>query len=238
MQYLLLIYENETELGDDDRRPTARRCRRVPRRSPRASRRAGTTRAATRSSRRRRRRPCACATASAQTTDGPFAETREQLGGYYLVDAKDLDEAIGIAERIPGARTARSKCVRSCRCRRCERGRRSRRIRKARSRASSARSPSRVLATLIRLLGDFDAAEEALQDAFAAAVEQWERDGLPANPRAWLVSAGRHRAIDRMRRDARFAARVDEHRRVARGSATEPIESSTTRAASTTTGCG
>jgi RNA polymerase sigma-70 factor (ECF subfamily) len=69
---------------------------------------------------------------------------------------------------------------------------------------------SRVLATLIRLLGDFDAAEEALQDAFVAAVEQWKHDGMPANPRAWLVSAGRHRAIDRLRRDARFAARVEE----------------------------
>ena len=69
---------------------------------------------------------------------------------------------------------------------------------------------SRVLATLIRLLGDFDAAEEAMQDAFVAALERWERDGLPANPRAWLVSAGRHRAIDRLRRDARFAARVEE----------------------------
>jgi RNA polymerase sigma-70 factor (ECF subfamily) len=63
----------------------------------------------------------------------------------------------------------------------------------------------RVLATLIRLLGDFDAAEEALQDAFSAAVEQWPRQGKPDNPRAWLVSAGRNRAIDRMRRAARFA---------------------------------
>src|SRR2546429_4239346 len=50
----------------------------------------------------------------------------------------------------------------------------------------------RVLATLIRLLGDFDLAEEALHDAFTAAVERWPRDGVPANPRAWLVSAGRH----------------------------------------------
>src|SRR6185437_4677303 len=64
----------------------------------------------------------------------------------------------------------------------------------------------RVLATLIRLLGDFDRAEEALHDAFAAAVEQWPRDGLPANPRAWLVSAGRFKAIDAMRRRARFDA--------------------------------
>ena len=54
----------------------------------------------------------------------------------------------------------------------------------------------RVFATLIRLLGDFDLAEEALHDAFAAAVEQWPRDGVPANPRAWLVSAGRFKAID------------------------------------------
>lgn len=69
---------------------------------------------------------------------------------------------------------------------------------------------SRALATLIRLLGDFDVAEEALQDAFAAAVERWPRDGIPSNPRAWLVSAGRHRAIDRLRRDARFSANVDE----------------------------
>ncbi len=64
----------------------------------------------------------------------------------------------------------------------------------------------RVLATLIRLLGDFDLAEEALHDAFAAAMEQWPRDGVPANPRAWLVSTGRFKAIDTMRRRARFDA--------------------------------
>ena len=62
----------------------------------------------------------------------------------------------------------------------------------------------RVLATLIRLLGDFDLAEEALQDAFRAALEQWPRDGVPANPRAWLVSAGRFKGIDSRRRRARF----------------------------------
>lgn len=64
----------------------------------------------------------------------------------------------------------------------------------------------RVLATLIRLLGDFELAEEALHDAFAAAVQQWPRDGVPSNPRAWLVSAGRFKAIDRIRRRARFDA--------------------------------
>ncbi|MES1943518.1 ECF subfamily RNA polymerase sigma-70 factor [Salinisphaera sp. PC39] len=62
----------------------------------------------------------------------------------------------------------------------------------------------RVLATLIRLLGDFELAEEALHDAFAAAMVQWPKDGLPDNPRAWLVSAGRFKAIDGLRRRARF----------------------------------
>jgi len=64
----------------------------------------------------------------------------------------------------------------------------------------------RVLATLIRLLGDFDLAEEAMQEAFAAAVERWPTDGVPRNPRAWLVSAGRFKAIDSLRRRARFDA--------------------------------
>lgn len=62
----------------------------------------------------------------------------------------------------------------------------------------------RVLATLIRLLGDFDLAEEALHEAFRSAVEQWPREGVPDNPRAWLVSAGRFRAIDSLRRQRRF----------------------------------
>jgi RNA polymerase sigma-70 factor, ECF subfamily len=68
----------------------------------------------------------------------------------------------------------------------------------------------RVLATLIRLLGDFDLAEDALQDAFAAAVRTWPEEGVPRNPRAWLVSAGRFRAIDRIRRRARFDASTAE----------------------------
>ncbi|MGG2397724.1 RNA polymerase sigma factor [Pseudomonas sp. SH1-B] len=62
----------------------------------------------------------------------------------------------------------------------------------------------RVLATLIRLLGDFDLAEEALHEAFRSAVEQWPQGGVPDNPRAWLVSAGRFRAIDNLRRQRRF----------------------------------
>ncbi|MBO9551338.1 RNA polymerase sigma factor [Pseudomonas sp.] len=66
------------------------------------------------------------------------------------------------------------------------------------------RDSRRILATLIRLLGDFDLAEEALHDAFFIAVERWQRDGIPDNPRAWLVSTGRFKAIDALRRRARF----------------------------------
>jgi RNA polymerase sigma-70 factor, ECF subfamily len=87
----------------------------------------------------------------------------------------------------------------------------------------------RVLATLIRLLGDFDLAEEALHDAFAAALEQWPREGVPANPRAWLVSVGRFRAIDALRRRARFdASLVDLSKRLeaATDSAVEPEDDS------------
>ncbi len=72
----------------------------------------------------------------------------------------------------------------------------------------------RVLATLIRLLGDFDIAEEALHDAFRAALEQWPRDGIPDNPRAWLVSAGRFKAIDGIRRRARFDSLEDHAEQV------------------------
>lgn len=68
----------------------------------------------------------------------------------------------------------------------------------------------RILATLIRLLGDFDVAEDAMQDAFAAAAEQWPSEGIPANPRAWLVSVGRFKAIDGARRRARFTSSLED----------------------------
>jgi RNA polymerase sigma-70 factor, ECF subfamily len=91
----------------------------------------------------------------------------------------------------------------------------------------------RVLATLIRLLGDFDRAEEALSDAFTAAMEQWPRDGIPDNPRAWLVSAGRFKAIDALRRRARFdrsiqaiAEQLDDSDGVAEGLSAEALDAS------------
>ena len=87
------------------------------------------------------------------------------------------------------------------------------------------RSESRqVLATLIRLLKDFNLAEEALQEAFAAAVEQWPRDGIPANPRAWLVSTGRFKAIDGMRRRARHDASMNELAAHIETTTSDPLE--------------
>src|SRR5687767_15464786 len=68
----------------------------------------------------------------------------------------------------------------------------------------------RVFATLVRLLGDFDLAEEALAEAFRAALEQWPQDGVPDNPRAWLVSTGRFKAIDGIRRQSRFVSTEQE----------------------------
>jgi RNA polymerase sigma-70 factor (ECF subfamily) len=82
----------------------------------------------------------------------------------------------------------------------------------------------RVFATLIRLLGDFDLAEEALHDAFTAAVEVWPRDGVPANPRAWLISTGRFKAINGIRRRDRFDASLREIARRMDDGATNPME--------------
>ena len=85
------------------------------------------------------------------------------------------------------------------------------------------REAGRVLATLIRLLGDFDSAEEGRQDAFAAALEQWPIHGVPDNPRAWLISAGRNKAVDRIRRASVFRAKVVD-RELAEGEPASSIE--------------
>src|SRR5579859_2317142 len=68
----------------------------------------------------------------------------------------------------------------------------------------------RILASLIHLIGDFDLAEDAVQEAFALALEQWPPAGVPHNPRAWIIGTARHKAIDKIRRAARFSERRDE----------------------------
>jgi RNA polymerase sigma-70 factor, ECF subfamily len=87
------------------------------------------------------------------------------------------------------------------------------------------RESSRVLATLIRLVGDFDLAEEALHEAFTAAMEQWPQQGVPENPRAWLISAGRFRAVDVLRRRSRADASLDELSRRIEADAASPTAS-------------
>jgi len=82
----------------------------------------------------------------------------------------------------------------------------------------------RVLATLIRLLGDFDVAEEALHDAFRAALEQWPRDGVPANPRAWLTVTARRKAYDTLRRESARAGKETAASMQMPGTAADPAE--------------
>ena len=130
------------------------------------------------------------------TTDGPFAELKEAIGGYCLLRGRRprRRDRAGVAH--PGRAHGR------------------------RGRGAPARGAvaildqafrehwGRVLATLIGFLGDFDLAEEAAQEAFAIAAERWPREGVPANPRMWLVTTARNRAIDRIRRDRTLAAKT------------------------------
>ena len=147
-------------------------------------------------------------------TDGPFAETKEQLGGYYLLECKDLDEALDWAAQIPEAKTGSIEVRPVMDYEAMARGR---------TRGAEAVAPERpaarlvdrlfrresgqAVAVLARILGDLDRAEEAVQDAFLVALERWPRDGVPDNPAAWIVTAARNRAIDRIRAERRWAGR-------------------------------
>src|ERR1700704_6576468 len=82
----------------------------------------------------------------------------------------------------------------------------------------------RIVATLIRLLGDFDVAEEAAQEAFTAASDQWPSAGVPEFPRAWIIQTARHKAIDRIRRQARFAEKVESYAAFERSETVEQPE--------------
>ncbi len=81
---------------------------------------------------------------------------------------------------------------------------------------------SRIVATLISLLGDFDLAEDCAQEAFAIAVDQWRESGVPENPRAWIVRTARHKAIDRIRRRTNFAEKMEPYAREQEPALTEP----------------
>src|SRR5215211_6537876 len=137
-----------------------------------------------------------------ELTDGPFATTKEFLAGYYLLECDDLDQALRQAERVPLTRYGSVE------------------VRPVMAAAEVARAfrdeRAAVLATLIRHVGDFQLAEDAVQDAFTDAVAAWRRDGVPARPGAWLTIAARRRAIDRLRRDRSLADRADRLAELAR----------------------
>ena len=128
-------------------------------------------------------------------TDGPFADTKEIFGGFYLFEADNLD--------------GRSSWRRGSR-RRVSAARSSTAVRGALALLEQVFRDEwgRVLACLIGFLGDFDLAEEAAQEAFAVAAERWPRDGVPANPGAWLTVTARNRAIDRIRRERTLAEKT------------------------------
>ncbi len=134
------------------------------------------------------------------TTDGPFAETKEALGGYYLLRGRRPRRGDRAGGAGPGGAHGR-------------RGRGAPASGGALIEQVFREQWGRVLAALVGFLGDFDLAEEAAQEAFAIGGERWPRDGVPANPGAWLITTARNRAIDRIRRDRTLAAKYEAARR-------------------------
>ena len=130
------------------------------------------------------------------TTDGPFADTKEVFGGYYVFEADEPrrgDRAGGADPGGPSRRRDRGPSVGGA---------------LALLEEVFRDEWGRVLASLVGFLGDFDLAEEAAQEAFAVAAERWPRDGVPANPGAWLTVTARNRAIDRIRRERTLAEKT------------------------------
>ena len=130
------------------------------------------------------------------TTDGPFVEIKEAIGGYLLLRGRRPRRRDRAGRADPGGAHGRR-----------DRGAPDRGVVAILEQAFRDQW-GRVLAALIGFLGDFDLAEEAAQEAFAIAAERWPRDGVPANPGAWLVTTARNRAIDRIRRDRTLAAKT------------------------------
>ena len=137
-------------------------------------------------------------------TDGPFAETREYLGGYYILDLPDLDTAIDWAARCPGARAWRVEVRPIQELRPVMTGGRA----AGSVEAVFREERGRLLGLLVRQFGDLDLAEDVASDAIEAALERWPVDGVPATPVAWLLTTARRKAVDRLRRDKAYAARL------------------------------
>ena len=136
-------------------------------------------------------------------SDGPFAETKEQLGGYYMLDVREPRRGDRVGAQVPGGdASGRSSCVRSRNTIRPERAAAPSPAADAVARCFRAEF-GRAVAILARGLGgDVDRAEEAVQDAYAVALDRWPRDGVPSTPAAWILTTAKRRAIDRLRREA------------------------------------
>ena len=134
-------------------------------------------------------------------------ETKEQLGGFIVLDVRDLDEAMEWAARTPWNGEGHVTEIRPV----MDYDRYAERAAlltsdRPQSSAAFREHSGRAVAALIRSFGDWDVAEEAVQDAFAAALVAWPRDGVPRDPAAWIVAVARRRAIDRLRRERTFRA--------------------------------
>ena len=153
------------------------------------------------------------------TTDGPYAEGKEHLGGFTIIAAPDLDAALDWGRKLSRATTLPVE------------------VRPFQAGTEPLTCPSlatseigrvfreeygRAVAVLVRVFGDIDIAEEAVQDAFTTAVQRWPSDGLPPSPAGWIITTARNRAIDRLRREA---SRDDRHAQAALLHAgSEPVE--------------
>ena len=135
-------------------------------------------------------------------SDGPFMESKEQIGGFAVIECEHLDDAIEVAARHPfaAARSDRDST---------RLGRMTGEVEQLVAEAFRE-SWGQIVATLIGMTGDWDLAEECAQDAFAAALEAWPRQGVPDVPGAWLTSVARNRATDVLRRRASGAAKLTE----------------------------
>ena len=189
-QYLLSVWHDDDYDDVDFSTPEAAAHGRPGRR---AQRRAAATPApgcsAAACTRRRRPPSCAPTGGDVSMTDGPYAETKEQMGGFWVIEAPDLDAALEWAGKAAAAcegpvevRPTQGDLTTSTPIFRREAG--------------------RCTATLIRILGDIDLAEDAVAEAFAIAAERWPTDGVPPNPGGWITTTARNRAIDRLRRES------------------------------------
>ena len=161
-------------------------------------------------------------------TDGPFAEGKEHIGGFLIVKAPDLDAALDWGRRTARAiDAARSRSGRSRESWRADRPVPT--LDTSEIERVFREEYGRAVAVLVRHFGDIDVAEEAVQDAFAVAVQRWPSDGVPPSPAGWIITTARNRAIDRLRREASREDRHAQAVRCSRRSREEPEEEGAVR---------